>query len=73
MSDERIYMLGVSPVPPVDQVYDLRRAMWFDLIGDALRVLVQSNDRVIKITGTCPKTSAPRWNWCWTKRRSVPT
>ena len=42
MSDERIYMLGVSPVPPVDQVYDLRRAMWFDLIGDALRVLVQA-------------------------------
>jgi signal transduction histidine kinase len=55
MSDERIYMLGVSPVPPVDQTYDLRRAMWFDLIGDALRVLVRSNDRVIKIIGASPK------------------
>ena len=55
MPDERIYMLGVSPVPPADQVYDLRRAMWFDLIGDALRVLVQPNDRVIKIIGASPK------------------
>jgi signal transduction histidine kinase len=55
MSDERIYMLGVSPVPPVDQVYDLGRAMWFDLVGDAIHVLVQTDDRVIRITGPSPK------------------
>jgi signal transduction histidine kinase len=55
MSDERIYMLGVSPVPPVDQVYDLGRAMWFDLIGDAFRALARTDDRVIKITGPSPK------------------
>jgi len=55
MADERIYMLGVSTVPPVAQTYDLRRSMWFDLVGDAFGVLVRQDDRVIKIVGASPK------------------
>ena len=55
MSDERIYMLGVATVPPVAQTYDLRRSMWFELVGDAFSVLVRHDDRVIKIVGASPK------------------
>jgi signal transduction histidine kinase len=55
LSDERIYMLSSSPVPPVDQAYDLHSTMWFDLLGDALRVLVQGKDRVIRVIGDSPK------------------
>ncbi|UEM20045.1 HAMP domain-containing histidine kinase [Skermanella mucosa] len=55
LPDERIYMLSTTPAPPVAQAYDLRRATWFDMIMDAVALLVRRDDRVIQVAGVSPK------------------
>ncbi|EWY38470.1 ATPase [Skermanella stibiiresistens SB22] len=55
LPDQRIYMLSSTVAPTVDQTYDLRRAMWFDMIMDAVSLLTLHDDRVIKVTGMSPK------------------
>lgn len=55
LPDERIYMLSTMPAPPVAQAYDLRHAMWLDMIVEAVALLVRREDRVIRVFGASPK------------------
>jgi signal transduction histidine kinase len=48
-------MLDADMPPPVDASYDLRERDFFMLIGDALRTLFESGNRVLRIVGPSPR------------------
>lgn len=48
-------MLTSGEMPEINKVYDLRQAGFFQLVGDAFEVLVQTQNRVLKVIGPSPK------------------
>ncbi|MEL6747795.1 MAG: HAMP domain-containing sensor histidine kinase [Pseudomonadota bacterium] len=55
---ERRLIMAQPELPPVATLYDLRTASTFELIGDALAVMVRSGERTIAVRGTLPWGSA---------------
>ena len=48
------YMLGRRMPPLIEQRFDLRHAMFWDPIGDALGAMLQRRDRIIQVAGVSP-------------------
>ncbi|MGB5557847.1 MAG: HAMP domain-containing sensor histidine kinase [Paracoccaceae bacterium] len=50
--DEMRQLVLSSPIPsPIANTYDLREPSWLDLIGDALKCLIEPENRVIRVIG----------------------
>ena len=54
----RLFILGSEKPPAVDKSFDLREPVFFGWIVDAFKVLLQSENRILRIIGSSPKDAS---------------
>jgi len=53
--DKRMLVMNRDMPPVIDKTYDLRKATFFSLIGNAISTLAQTENRVLRVMGPSPK------------------